>query len=312
MTWTRAVVSGGAGFLGSHLVDRLVADGWRVLVIDDLSTGSRERLPPQVRLEVDDIAADRVDAAMEAARPEVLFHLAAQASVPRSVADPVRDEAVNVTGTARLLEAATAVGVQRVVFVSSGGAIYGETARAATEHSAARPASPYGRHKLVAEGLVAAAGVPFAIARPSNIYGPRQGLGLEGAVVATFVARALAREPLRIDGDGTQTRDFIHVADVVQALLRLAGPAVPSGVWNVSTGKPTSILELAALVEHEAGVSLRRVYQHTRAGDIHDSRVSSSKLRRLGWRPEVELDIGLRELLRSGAPGTARPAERGR
>jgi UDP-glucose 4-epimerase len=300
VTRRRALVTGGAGFLGSHLVDRLVADGWRVQVVDDLSTGRADRLPSDVRLDSADIAADDITGVFQAGRPDVVFHLAAQASVPRSVADPARDRAVNVGGSVRVLAAARGAGAGRFVFVSSGGAIYGETRRAATERASVEPISPYGRHKLEAERLVADSGLPFAIARPSNIYGARQSVALEGAVVAAFVAQALARGPLTIDGDGTQTRDFIHAADVVVALVRLAAPSVPDGTWNVSAGQRTSVSELASLVERAAGVQLGRSHRPARAGDVHDSAISSTKLRRLGWQPGVALRDGIRELLRDG------------
>jgi UDP-glucose 4-epimerase len=293
----RALVTGGAGFLGGHMVARLLADGWEVVIVDDLSSGHRDRVPGAARLEVADIATDAVSAIVRDARPDVVFHLAAQASVPRSVADPARDRAVNVDGTARILDGARAAGAGRCVFVSSGGAIYGETRRAASERSRVDPKSPYGRHKLEAEGIVARSGVSYAIARPSNIYGTGQSVGLEGAVVAAFVARALAREPLAIDGDGRQTRDFIHASDVVEALVRLAAPSAPSGIWNVSAGRRTSIAELATIVEREAGVTLGRLERPVRAGDVHDSAVSSTRLRRLGWRPAVSLRHGIRELL---------------
>jgi UDP-glucose 4-epimerase len=293
-----AVVTGGAGFLGSHLVDRLVAEGWRVVVLDDLSSGSADRLPRDVELHVADLATDDVSATLRALGPTVVFHLAAQASVPRSVADPERDAAVNVGGTARVLDAALAAGVGRVVFVSSGGAIYGERRRAATERSAVAPNAPYGRHKLEAETLVAGSGIPFAIARPSNIYGPRQAMGLEGAVVAAFIAQARAGQQLTIDGSGNQTRDFIHARDVVEALLRLARPATATGTWNVSAGRRTSISELAALVEREAGIALGRTHRPSRAADVHDSAISSAKLRTSGWKPTISLAAGVRELLR--------------
>ena len=167
-----------------------------------------------------------------------------------------------------------------------------------TERSAVEPKSPYGRHKLEAETLVARSGIPFAIARPSNIYGPRQAMGLEGAVVAAFVTQARAGERMTIDGDGNQTRDFIHARDVVEALIRLARPSIAAGIWNVSAGSRTSIGELAALVEREAGVALGRTHRPSRAGDVHDSAISSAKLRTTGWKPAISLASGIRELLR--------------
>ncbi len=234
----------------------------------------------------------------------VVFHLAAQASVPRSIESPLHDLAVNVVGTNRVATAARLAGTERLVFVSSGGAIYGETHRPATETARAAPSSYYGIHKLAAEGHVALAGLPYAIARPSNIYGPRQASGLEGAVVASFVALALAGQALTIDGDGGQTRDFVHVTDVVDALVRLADPVAPSGTWNVAAGRRTSIAALADTVERAAGVRLGRVHRPVRAGDVRDSAVSAARLRALGWRPAFTLDRGIRELL-TPAPGTA-------
>ena len=304
MSQPRVVVTGGAGFVGGHLVDRLVADGWSVLVIDDLSTGRAANLPDDVRLERLDVSIDDLDGTVRAWHPSVVFHLAAQASVPRSIESPLHDLAVNVIGTNRVATAARLAGAERLVFVSSGGAIYGETRRPAIETARAAPSSYYGIHKLAAEGHVVLAGLPYAIARPSNIYGPRQASGLEGAVVASFVALALAGQALTIDGDGGQTRDFVHVTDVVGALVRLADPATPSGTWNVAAGRRTSITALADTVERAAGVRLGRIHRPVRSGDVRDSAVSAARLRALGWRPAISLDRGIRELL-TPAPGTA-------
>ncbi len=299
----RAVVTGGAGFVGSHLVDRLLADGWSVLVLDDLSTGHATAVVPSARLEQMDIAIDAIEPLIRSWRPRTVFHLAAQASVAASIRDPLRDLAVNVTGTYRVADAARESGAERLVFVSSGGAIYGEHHRPANENAASAPASYYGVHKLAAEGHVALSGMPYVIARPSNIYGPRQSAGLEGAVIAAFVAQARVRQPLTIHGDGTQTRDFIHVIDVVAALIRLADPATPGGTWNVASGRRRSINSLADVVDRAAGRSLGRVYGPTRAGDIQHSAVSAARLRATGWRPTVTLVRGIAELLRN--PGDA-------
>lgn len=300
----RALVTGGAGFVGSHLVDRLVGDGWAVMVIDDLSTGLAANLADLVRLERLDVAVDDLDRVVGAWRPEVVYHLAAQASVPTSIRAPLRDLAVNVTGTHRVAAAARRSGSRRFVFVSSGGAIYGNTVRLARETAPAAPTSYYGIHKLAAEGHVALSGLAYAIARPSNIYGPRQSSGLEGAVVATFIERALAAEPLTIDGDGQQTRDFVHVRDVVDALVLLGDPTVPDGIWNVASGRRVSIATLADLVERAARVKLDHVFRPARPGDVRDSALSAASLRSLGWRPSVPLSRGLRELV---APADSTP-----
>ena len=270
----RAIVTGGAGFIGSHLVDRLVAEGVEVLVVDDLSTGEAGHLGPDVRLERLDIAAADLEPAFNAWRPSVVYHLAAQASVTASVRDPLRDLAVNVVGSHRVAAAARAAGATRLVSVSSGGAVYGETRTPATEATLAAPISYYGVHKLAAEGHVTLAGPPCAIARPSNVFGPRQRAGLEGAVVAAFVDQAVTRGCLTIHGDGAQTRDFIHVLDVIDALWLLGRPETPAGVWNVAAGQGTSVNALADEVERAFGAPLRRDHGPRRPGDVVHSAIS--------------------------------------
>jgi UDP-glucose 4-epimerase len=295
----RAIVTGGAGFIGSNLVDRLLADGHAVLVVDDLSTGSSDQVPADAPLERLDIATDELERVFRRWRPEVVFHLAAQASVPLSIQDPLRDLAVNLVGTHRVVAAARAAGARRVVFVSSGGAIYGETTRPATERTLPAPTSFYGVHKLAAEGHVALAGLPYAIARPSNVYGPRQAAGLEGAVVASFLDQAFRQGALRIHGDGRQTRDFVHVLDVADALCRLGQAEAPNGTWNISSGRSVSILGLAAILERSYGRPLGRVAAPRRPGDVAHSSASAARLRALGWRPSIGLSSGIGRLVRA-------------
>lgn len=295
----RSIVTGGAGFVGSHLVDRLLAEGHEVVVIDDLSSGQASNLADEARLEQVDVAGDDLDQIFRAGRPTVVFHLAAQASVPVSVREPLRDLAVNVVGTHRVGLAARASGATRLVFVSSGGAVYGESVRAATERTRPAPTSFYGVHKLAAEGHTALAGLPYAIARPSNIYGPRQAAGLEGAVVAAFIDQAARGEPLMIHGDGSQTRDFIHVTDVVDALWRLSRSDVPSGTWNVAAGRRITIAGLADIVEQALGRQLRRAAGPRRPGDVTYSAISAARLRALGWRPAIGLSDGVKSLIKA-------------
>ena len=254
----RSIVTGGAGFIGSHLVDRLLAEGQAVLVIDDLSTGAAENLHRSARLELLDISDGRLDPVFRRWRPAVVYHLAAQASVPISIEAPLRDLAVNVVGTHRVALAAQVSGADRLVFVSSGGAIYGETMRPATERARPVPVAYYGVHKLAAEGHVAMAGVPYAIARPSNVYGARQTAGLEGAVVAAFIDQALGTGILRLHGDGGQTRDFVHAHDLVEALWMLGRVGAPTGTWNVASGRSVTIRDLADIVERGFGRKLGR------------------------------------------------------
>lgn len=290
-------MTGGAGFIGSWLVEHLRAGGADVLVVDDLSTGRPDRLHAAVRLEAVDIASADLGPLFKAWRPDVVFHLAAQSSVPASMADPERDLAVNVIGTHRVAAAAGLAGAERLVFVSSGGAVYGDTTRAATERTAPRPTSYYGIHKLAAEGHVALGPTSWAIARPSNVYGPGQTSGVDGAVVAAFIDQARAGNALHIHGDGSQTRDFVHVADAGAALVRLAEPAVGPGIWNVATGRSISVSALADAIETAVGRPLERIHGPRRAGDVDRSALSSRRLRSLGWRPAVDLADGLREIL---------------
>jgi nucleoside-diphosphate-sugar epimerase len=274
-------------------------------VVDDLSTGREDNLAADVRLERLDVASDRLEPVFNSWGPAVVYHLAAQANVAASVQDPLRDLAVNVIGSHRVAAAARTAGADRFVFVSSGGAVYGETKRPATETARTAPISYYGIHKLAAEGHVALAGPPCAIARPSNIYGPRQAGGLEGAVVASFVDQAVRNHCVLIHGDGRQTRDFVHVADVADALWMLGQPATPTGVWNVAAGRSTRISELADAVERACGRTLNRDHGPRRPGDVTDSAILAPRLGSIGWRPRVEIDTGIAELVDAARRATA-------
>lgn len=293
---SRVLVTGGAGFIGHHLVRALTESGSEVLVVDDLSTGRPDRLRPDIRLECLDLSRVDVGSVVKSWRPRSVFHLAAQASVPRSEADPERDLAVNGLGTLRVAAAARAAGIERLVFASSGGAIYGETADPATEDSPGQPKSFYGAHKLLGEMYVRASGVPHAIARPSNVYGRGQKDLGEGAVVAAFVNAARSGTPLAIHGDGRQLRDFVHVEDVVEALLLLEA-APDSGTWNVASGTSISILHLAEVVEAVSGRHHERRFAPARPADINTSRISAARLMSRGWVPRVTLRQGLGGLL---------------
>lgn len=304
----RAVVTGGAGFIGSHLVDRLLADSTDVLVIDDLSSGTAANVASAATFERLDVASADLDRLLRAWRPDVVYHLAAQASVARSIEHPLVDLHVNVVGTHRVAAAAKAANAGRLVFVSSGGAIYGETSRAATERTRPAPASYYGVHKLAAEGHVRLAALPYAILRPSNVYGPRQAGTLEGAVVAAFIEQGLRLGAIRIHGDGLQTRDFLHVHDMVEALRVVGRSSATSGTWNVAAGESTSIAALADLVERAVGHRLERTFGPRRPGDVASSLVSAARLRRLGWAPNIDLSDGIRDLVAAtrtvpGSPG---------
>lgn len=289
----RSLVTGGAGFIGSHLVDALLARGDQVTVLDDLSSGSVGNLPAGITLLRADVADPGTIALIAAQRPNLVFHLAAQVSVVQSVADPDHDRAVNVVGTRHVLEGTAEGLAQRIVVVSSGGAVYGE-ARLATEASPAAPESPYGAHKLAAERDVALSRLSYGIARLANVYGPRQRRDLEGGVVAIFVEQLLARQPITIYGSGEQRRDFVHVADVVAALLAIAD-SDRDGTWNVATGTETSVNQLLDALQHELGPAVAVKRAPARAGEVFASSLSFARIAEdLGWRPGLDLAAGLR------------------
>jgi len=287
----RAVVTGGAGFIGSNLVDALVARGDEVVVLDDLSTGKRSNVNPAARFVEGSILTDALGEAIRDA--EVCFHLAAQADVPTSVARPDYDAHVNVVGTVRVLAAA---GDAHVVFSSTGGAIYGECERPAREDDRLLPLSPYGIAKLAGEEYLAGwnrmHGTSHTALRFANVYGPRQEAGLEGGVVAIFLNAMAAGAETRIYGDGRQTRDFVHVDDIVRALLAAVGRG---GAFNAGSGVETSILELHRQCGAVTGDPREPIFGPAREGDVLRSVLDVSRIEReVGWQPEVPLDDGLR------------------
>jgi UDP-glucose 4-epimerase len=269
----RAIVTGGAGFIGSHVVDALVERGDEVVVLDDLSRGKRENVNPGAELVVADIRdADAVGEAFAAARPEACLHLAAQADVRVSVERPSLDAEVNVLGTIRLLEAAREHGT-RIVFASTGGAIYGECAEPATEAAPLEPLSQYGTSKLAGEEYLATYnrlyGSEHTALRFANVYGPRQDPHGEAGVVAIFLGRLARGEAPHIFGDGSQQRDYVYVADV--AAVTLAALGRPPAVFNVGTGVATSVLELFEVCRRASGVDVEPVFDPPRLGELQRS-----------------------------------------
>ena len=292
------MVTGGAGFIGSHLVDALLAKGVDVTVIDDLSSGDRANLPDDVAFIEADVASPGVTSLIAAARPELVLHAAAQISAPASVVDPVRDREVNLVGTHNVVRGAAGAQARRIVFVSSGGAIYGE-ASLATEDTIPAPQNPYGVHKLAAESYVRLGQIPYGIVRFSNVYGPRQRPGLEGAVVAVFMDACRTDGAVTIHGDGHQSRDFLSVRDAVSGTLAVADTDI-SGIWNVATGRATTVLgllaEVVALTGHQPSVN----HVATRPGDVRVSSLSPMQiLQQLGWSAQDSLASGLQFTLES-------------
>jgi UDP-glucose 4-epimerase len=296
----KVLVTGGAGFIGSHVVDGCIGAGHQVAVVDDLSTGHREQVHRAARLHVVDLRSSALDDVFRAEAPEAVIHLAAQASVSRSVANPRLDAEINVLGSINVFEAARQVGARRVVYVSTGGAGYGDTDVIPTpEDHPSRPVSPYGTSKVAAELYLgcweALHGLRGVVLRLANIYGPRQDPHGEAGVVAIFTDRLLRGEPCLINGDGLQTRDYTYVGDVADAaLLALERPDV-AGAINIGTGIETTVVALFEALRDAAGGKGEARHGPARPGEQRRSLLDPSRaLRVLGWAPKVTLDEGLR------------------
>ena len=291
----RSIVTGGAGFIGSHVVDALVARGDEVAVIDSLVHGKEENVASGAELHVRDIR-EPLDDIFDAVRPEAVFHLAAQADVRVSVEHPVEDAEVNVLGTVRILEAARSHGAQ-VVFSSTGGAIYGECVEPAREDSPCEPLSPYGTAKLAGEEYVRSFnrlyGTRHIALRYGNVYGPRQDPHGEAGVVAIFLGALARGEQAKIFGDGLQTRDYVYVGDVARATTSTLGQ--DSGVFNVGTGRETSVVELYELCAKVAGSDTPAEHAPARLGELQRSFLDPERAaHELGFSAMVELEDGLR------------------
>lgn len=298
----RALVTGGAGFIGSSLVDLLVDEGWEILVIDDLSTGHADNLREarqrgRVKIHTIDIRDGALIGAAEQFRPHVVFHLAAQASVPLSIADPRNDADANILGTITVLEAAHRSGAERVVLAGSA-AIYGGGVKLpAKESYARRPESPYGASKKAIEDYASVYhrrnGLDFVVLTPSNVYGPRQDASGEGGVVAIFSTAVFGGRQPTIFGDGTATRDFVFVDDVADAFLRAASRGTGRNL-NVSSGVETSVLELYETIARLEGFRKRPRFAEARPGDIDRSVLDPAAAQRhLGWKSWTALEDGL-------------------
>ena len=301
---TRVVVTGGAGFIGTHTVRRLAEEGFVILVLDDLRHASDQPLPQHIDQEQVDITTAAAGSTVARFKPEVILHLAAQGGVSRSLRDPAGDAAINVGGTVAMLKAAVDAGCHRFVFASSGGAIYGQAQRIPTsEASTPRPVSPYGAAKLAAEaylGMFArTAGLQTLALRYSNVYGPFQDGTGEAGVVAISSTRLIAGRPPEVRGDGKQTRDFVFVGDVVDAnLLALVGET--QGVLNIGTGLASTVLTVVDELRKQAGFVGAVSFVPGRPGEVRDTALDARRAAaRLGWRAKTGLHQGLRQTFRS-------------
>ena len=299
----RIMVTGGAGFIGSHTVDALIASGaGEVTVLDDLSTGKRSQLNAKATLYPIDLRdAAAVASVVAQARPEIIYHLAAQMDVRRSVADPSFDAQVNLVGFLNLMESVRKHGLKRVVFASTGGAIYGEQEEfPCTEEHPKRPVSPYGVAKLATEAYLffykVEYGIDYVALRFGNVYGPRQDPHGEAGVVAIFCGRILDGKPVTIYGDGTQTRDYIYVGDVVRAVVAASKSNASGIALNIGTGIETNVNELYSALAGIADFPTHAEHAAARPGEQKRSVISPARAaQELGWRPEKRLADGLEE-----------------
>lgn len=296
----RVLVTGGAGFIGSHLVDALIERGHRVSIIDNLSTGSRANVNPRATLfEADVRERNAVLGAFQTEPPEVILHLAAQADVRRSMDDPVYDASINLLGSLHLLEAAKRYGTLRFVFASTGGAIYGEPATLPVSESAIpKPLSCYGAAKLAVEhylDIYAAYGLRTTALRFANVYGPRQNPKGEAGVVAIFAEQLFAGKTPTIFGDGTKTRDYVYVGDIVRANLLAVDKGI-DGTFNLGTGRRVSDRQVFEIVRAAVGVNVEAVHGPLRQGEVEHIALDAAKAAAtLGWTAEVTFEEGVRQ-----------------
>jgi len=294
----KIVVTGGAGFIGSHVVEGYVARGHEVLIVDSLVTGKRENLHPKARFFELDIRDPKVAELIRGERPDVLNHHAAQMDVRKSVADPIFDAQVNILGTIELLKAARDAEVKKVLFVSSGGAVYGEQETfPAPETHPTWPVSPYGISKrsgeLYAHFFQVEYGLKFVAFRYANVYGPRQDPHGEAGVVAIFSGKMLRGEPVTVNGDGKQTRDYVYVGDVAR-MSALALETDATGPVNVGTSIETDVNVLATMIRDAAGSKSEITHGTAKGGEQRRSVVDVTRAAQVfGWRPEVSLREGL-------------------
>lgn len=295
----KIIVTGGAGFIGSHLVDELINKGHKVSIIDNLSSGLLHNINKKAKFYKKDIRED-ISEIFEKEKTEVVFHLAAQMDVRKSIEDPIYDADVNVLGTLNILENMRKHDVKKIIFSSTGGAIYGDDVRIPTpEHEREKPISPYGVSKLSIEKYFQYYkkffDIDFVSLRYANVYGPRQSSKGEAGVVAIFIDKILSEEQPIINGDGKQTRDFVYVKDVIKANILFLDKDV-NGIFNVGTSVETNINQLFHKIIDIMDVNVKEVHGEAKKGEQRRSCLSYDKIKRnLGWKPEYDLERGLKE-----------------
>lgn len=297
----KALVTGGAGFIGSHIVDALIGRGDTVAVVDCLINGKREFVHKEARFFLLDIRSPKFEGIVLKFKPDVIYHLAAQIDVRLSVVDPAFDAEVNIMASIRVLEAARKAGTKKIIFSSSGGAIYGEGGKKfpTSENELVHPLSPYGVSKLACEHYMHCYrhvhGLSYAALRYANVYGPRQGAGGEAGVVPIFARRLLHNDQVVVNGDGGQTRDFVYVDDVVRANLKALPPRV-HGIFNIGTGREITVNELFRKIKKLTGATVEAAYGPAKDGEVYRSALACARAKRtFGWIPKTDLDEGLRK-----------------
>lgn len=293
----KILVTGGAGFIGSWIVDGLVEKGLEVIVVDNLSTGNRNNLNEGVKFYEVDICDKGIEAVFENEKPDYVFHLAAQIDVKKSIRNPIEDAEVNILGTLNVLNCCVKQGIKKFVFSSSGGAIYGDGVGIPTsETEKEKPMSPYGIAKLSIEKYLEfykqVYGLDYVALRYSNVYGPRQNSKGEAGVVSIFIDKILAGEQIVINGSGEQTRDYIFVKDVARANILALNL---SGIFNVGTGKETSVKEIFGKIVESLGRDVKEIHAFAIKGEQMRSCLDAGKLIEKGWKAEYSLDEGLKE-----------------
>ena len=297
----RALVTGGAGFIGSHIVDNLIGRGADVLVVDDMSTGKRENVNPRARLVEMDIGDPGMTGVFEEFRPDVISHCAAQIVVPVSMVDPMLDARTNILGGINVLQAAVRAGCRQLVYITTGGALYGPPDYLpCDEEHPIQPISGYGLSKWTLERylqMLAPASMGLKVLRLANVFGPRQDPNGEAGVVSIFALRMLRGDPVTIFGDGEQTRDFVYVGDAARA-HELAEQAAESVTVNISSGQATSVNELFSVMAAEVGYDRSPDLAMERPGDIKHVVLANDRAKRqLGWEPKTSFEAGMRETL---------------
>ena len=299
----KILVTGGAGFIGSHLVDKLIEKNYKVIVIDNLSTGKRENLNSQANFYKIDILDSKISQIFQKEKPEAVFHYAAQIDVRKSVEDPIENAKVNILGSLNLLENCKNFRIKKFIFASSGGAIYGTSELLPTPESyLPRPESPYGLSKLVIEEYLKIYkniyGLDFVSLRYANIYGPRQNSKGEAGVVAIFIDKLLEDKRPIIFGTGEQTRDYLYVEDAIEAALKALNYRGLLPIFNVGTGLETNVNEIYNLISQKLGKNIKPIYAPAKPGDLKRSCLDISKIKKdIGWKPKYDLEKGLEKTI---------------